>query len=202
MKLNLTVVKRSIVSSMALAVLAFSATSHAGAWDDKVNRLLDTEVKQWLSDPVVISNVKRQNIAHANLTQSDIDRLDKQWRSEAKQANRPMIDAVLGNAVSSYLRNVASQADGLYAEIFIMDNKGLNVGQSAITSDYWQGDEAKWQKTYLVGPKSVFIDEIQYDDSATRFQIQVSVPVVDPETQSVIGAVTIGLAMRKLALLE
>jgi len=202
MKLNLNVMKKSIVGYAALAALAASATSHAGPWDDKVHRLLNDEVSQWLSDPVVISSVKRQNSEHARLTQSDIDRLDKQWRNETKQLDRPLVDAVLGNSLSEHLRDVADEADGLYAEIFVMDNKGLNVGQSAVTSDYWQGDEAKWKKTYLEGPDSVLIDQIEYDDSATRFQIQVSISVVDPKTQSVIGAATIGLAMRQLALRE
>ena len=192
--------KESIISLVALAALTACATSYAGAWDDKVHGLLDTEVKKWLSDPVVVASIKRQNSQNRQLTQSDIDRLDKQWRSETRQEDRPLIDGVLSSPLSLYLRNVANQSAGLYAEIFIMDNKGLNVGQSAPTSDYWQGDEAKWQKTYLVGPESVFIDEIEYDTSATRFQIQVSVPVVDPQTQSVIGAATIGLAMRQLAL--
>ena len=35
------------------------------------------------------------------------------------------------------------------------DNKGLNVGQSDVTSDYWQGDEAKWKKSYKMGAGAV-----------------------------------------------
>jgi hypothetical protein len=46
----------------------------------------------------------------------------------------------------------------MITEMFVMDAKGLNVGQSDVTSDYWQGDEAKWQKTYGAGPGVVFVD--------------------------------------------
>jgi uncharacterized phage infection (PIP) family protein YhgE len=37
----------------------------------------------------------------------------------------------------------------------VKDNKGLNVGQSDVTSDYWQGDEAKWKKSYKMGAGAV-----------------------------------------------
>ncbi len=192
--------KKIISNAMAFALVMAASTAAAGPHDNKVNQLMEAEVNQWLNDPAVITAVKRQNTAHVSLSQADVDRLDKQWRAQKKSDTRPMIDKVLGNELSQYLKTIAANSNGLYAEIFIMDNKGLNVGQSKLTSDYWQGDEAKWQKTYLTGPDSRFIDEIEYDDSAKRFQIQVSVPIVDPETGSNIGAATIGLAMRQLVL--
>jgi hypothetical protein len=76
-----------------------------------------------------------------------------------------------------------------------MDNKGLNVGQSGITSDYWQGDEAKWQKTYGKGPDAILIDDVEFDESSQTFQSQVSLPVVDSISGEVIGAVTVGVNM-------
>jgi hypothetical protein len=79
----------------------------------------------------------------------------------------------------------------MYTEIFVMDNKGLNVGQSDVTSDYWQGDEAKWQKTYQVGPDAIHVSDVEQDESSQVFQAQVSVPVVDGG--QVIGAVTVGV---------
>ena len=47
----------------------------------------------------------------------------------------------MGNAASAYLKTVQDESMGKYAEIFAMDAKGLNVAQSTLTSDYWQGDE-------------------------------------------------------------
>lgn len=192
---------KKLIAKIGLIVGVFVCTSViAGPHDYKVRELLDTDINAWLSDPLVIEAVKRQNAKHAKLSQKDIDKLDKKWRSERKQSKKPMINKVLKNKLSQYLRDVVEKGDGLYAEIFIMDNKGLNVGQNDVTSDYWQGDEGKWKKTYLIGPDSLLIDEIEYDQSAQRFQIQVSAPVVDPETKTNIGAVTIGLAMKKLAM--
>ena len=74
-----------------------------------------------------------------------------------------------------------------------MDNKGLNVGQSNITSDYWQGDEAKWQDTFMQGANSIHISEVEEDETTQTYQSQLSLPVIDPSSQSVIGAITIGI---------
>ena len=74
-----------------------------------------------------------------------------------------------------------------------MDNKGLNVGQSDVTSDFWQGDEAKFQKTYMVDSNVIFIDEYEVDESTGKYQAQISLSIADPDTGDTIGAVTIGL---------
>lgn len=198
--------KRNFKYILAIALLAVSGTvvaaDVAGPHDRKVRILLESEAGQWLSDPMLIEAIKRQNSEHASLSQRDIEKMDKAWRKEkkSKSNDRQMIDGVLENQLSVFLKRIAEKSNGLYSEIFIMDNKGLNVGQSDVTSDYWQGDEAKWQKTYLVGPDSLHIAKIEYDDSSRSFQIQASVPIVDPVTKTNIGAVTLGLAMRQLAL--
>ena len=63
-----------------------------------------------------------------------------------------------------------------------------------MTSDYWQGDEAKVQKTFGAGAGAVFVDEIELDESTQTYQGQVSFALTDPASGEVIGAVTIGLA--------
>ena len=79
-----------------------------------------------------------------------------------------------------------------------MDNKGLNVAQSVETSDYWQGDEAKWQQTYSVGPDALHISEVEFDDSTGFYQSQASLAIKDPATNEVIGAVTFGINVQNL----
>ena len=74
-----------------------------------------------------------------------------------------------------------------------MDAVGLNVGQSDMTSDFWQGDEEKWQRTCLGAPDAVFIDEVEEDESTQQFQSQVSMAVADPESGTVIGCITVGI---------
>ena len=79
-----------------------------------------------------------------------------------------------------------------------MDNRGLNVGQSDETSDYWQGDEDKWQKSYLKGTDSVFVDGMEFDESAGMYLRQISVSIADPQTGETIGAITVGVDVLRM----
>ena len=74
-----------------------------------------------------------------------------------------------------------------------MDEHGLNVASSGVTPDYWQVDEAEFQKAYGMGPDGVFVDEIEFDESTQSYQGQVSISLKDPDTGELIGAMTIGL---------
>ena len=74
----------------------------------------------------------------------------------------------------------------------------MNVAISDRTSDYFQGDEAKWQETFLKGPDAVHVSELEFDESTQKVQTQVSLSVTDPETGEVIGAVTLGISLDKL----
>jgi hypothetical protein len=182
---------------LALATVppgAFAADDHVAAIRSEVV----PQVRSWLEDPTVVSAIKSQNIQHAGLSQAEIENLDHEWRSETSATNRKLIDSILSNQLSGFLSNVKNDAQGLYTEIFVMDNKGLNVGQSDITSDYWQGDEDKWKKTYLAGPDAVFIDDVEFDESSQTFQSQLSLPIVDPDTGVTIGAVTVGVNVEML----
>lgn len=180
---------KSVITATLL--LAFSTLISA----DPTTQLADlgkSAFPEWLSNPIVIEQVKVQNTKHADLSEADIISLDKQWRAETSASDQPMIKTILGNELSVYLNQVKEKSAGLYTEIFVMDNKGLNVGQSDTTSDYWQGDEAKWQKTYLMGADSIHVGEIEMDESSQQFQSQVSMPVVNSSGE-VIGAVTVGI---------
>jgi len=177
------------IAGTLFATAAWASDAHVAPMTDYAN----STVKQWISNDVVIQAVKAQNAKHAGLSQADIDSMDKDWRAQTDASSKPMIDAVLANALSGFLRQQQDAAGGLVTEVFVMDNHGLNVGQSEVTSDYWQGDEAKWQKTFQAGADAIFIDEVEMDESTQTFQSQVSMSIVDPATGEVIGAITVGV---------
>ncbi|MCG8547974.1 MAG: hypothetical protein MJE12_27570 [Alphaproteobacteria bacterium] len=181
----------------AAAALMFGAAA-ANEFEGPIKSLANSQIKGWIQDPMIVSAVKAQNQKHASLSKADIMRLDKQWRSEVGGGNQPLISKIMSNALSNFLKQKAEASQGLFSEIFVMDSKGLNVGQSAVTSDYWQGDEAKWKKTYLAGASAMHIGSVKKDESTQAFQSQLSLPVVDPADNSVIGAITIGINVEQL----
>jgi len=183
---------------LSIVLMAAVAQAQNTTYRQFIETLLKSNIATWLQEPEVIESINTQNAQHTSLTPDDIERLDKQWRAERKASAQPLINKVLANRLSTFLKDIKQQNDGLFSEIFIMDNKGLNVGQSDVTSDYWQGDEAKWQKTFLAGPKGVLIGDREFDESSGKFLIQVSVSVVDPDSQEAIGAATIGVNLVQL----
>ncbi len=184
------------LSAVAIAVLASLAIpGHAAAneYESQLRDLFEEKLKPWLGSPLLIEAIRKQNTDHAGLSDADIDSMDKDWRSEAKNGGGPLIDRVVKREASTYLSDKKNESGELVTEVFIMDNKGLNVAVSDITSDYMQGDEAKWQKTYPQGAGQIFVDEVEFDDSSETFQCQVSATVVDPASGQAIGAVTFGI---------
>lgn len=177
------------VAGLAVAASAWAAGPHEAA----MREFAESTVATWISDPVVVEAIKKQNARSARLSEKEILAMDKKWRAETSASKRPMIDQILSNQLSRFLAKARGEQKGIVTEIFVMDNRGLNVGQSDVTSDYWQGDEAKWQKTFLVGPDAMLIDEIELDESTQTFQSQLSMSITDGPSGPVIGAITVGI---------
>lgn len=163
-----------------------------------IKAFISENVEGWLTDPVIISAIKEQNAETGDLSQSGIDELDKEWRAQATAADKPFVDEVLAREISQFLMEKKDAAGGMITEMFVMDAKGLNVGQSDVTSDYWQGDEAKWQNTYGEGAGAVFVDGVEEDESTQALQSQASMTISDPESGEPIGAITVGINLDML----
>jgi hypothetical protein len=171
----------------------------ANDFEPKIREVFEQKLKQWLSDPVLVAAIKAQNATTAKLTDAEIEAMDQDWRAQAQSGSGPLLSQLMQNQASSLLRQKKEGSGGLVTEVFAMDSRGLNVAQSDVTSDYMQGDEPKWQKTYPVGANSLFIDEVEFDDSTSSFQCQISATVADPATGEPIGAVTFGLSLDQLS---
>ena len=187
---------KRVVTTFLFACTAFALPMGVSMAQDAqlapISDYVTGKVKPWLNDPVIIEAIKAQNVANAKLGDADIDALDKKWRGEVDGSDHAMIDGVLGNALSKFLQEKKTGSSGTITEIFVMDAKGLNVGQSDTTSDYWQGDEAKFQKSFGAGKDAIFVDEIEKDESTQTLQSQASVTISD-DKGTPIGAITVGV---------
>ena len=184
MKSKLLMIAAAASLSMA------SVPAVAGTEDVMMQNYMFALVEPWITDDVIIDAIRAQNDAHAALTNDEITALDTAWRAEADAGHGATIDPVLTSAVSDVLRAKLAESDGVITEIFIMDNKGLNVATSGVTCDYWQGDEDKFSATFGKGPGTTLVGELEMDDSTGKMQGQVSMTITDPVTGAAIGAVT------------
>ncbi|MDG4648917.1 PDC sensor domain-containing protein [Roseibacterium sp. SDUM158017] len=177
------------------AVMAALAGTPAFAdeFQPVLEAFLDAEIRSWSQSGEIVSAIRAQNAENANMNQDDILQLDGALRSEIGMAVTPTIDPVLGHAASDFLRARVGASNGRITEVFIMDAHGLNVASSGLTSDMWQGDEAKFTETFAAGAGAVHFSEVQLDESTQRYQAQISVTIVDPDTGEPIGAMTVGV---------
>jgi hypothetical protein len=140
-------------------------------------------------DPAILDAVKAKN--KSGETMEQIHRKDQYWMANAHD---PLRQEIVKAPCSGHLRGLVKD-DPIVVEAFVMNDRGTLVCSINETSDYWQGDEAKWQETYQKG-KVTFVDEPAFDVSTGTYAIQVSVPVFEaPEKR--IGAVTLTLKLRR-----
>jgi hypothetical protein len=181
--------------SVLLAAPFVLAATFAQAVDapPAMKAFVESDVMTWAHDANIISAIQAKNAETAGMSEAEIIELDNQWRAEVGTGSTPLIDAVMGTDLSAFLKQKVADSGGRITEIFVMDAKGLNVASSGVTSDYWQGDEAKFTETYPKGSGTIFVDKVEFDESSQSYAGQISVAITDPATGQVIGAMTVSL---------
>lgn len=141
-------------------------------------------IESLVADPVIVSEVKKANQANEGLLLSEILELDQRWRKGVGADS--FIGPFLSNAVAMKLTEF--QKDNLgFREIFVTDERGLNVGQTNKTTDYYQADEEWWIRAYNSGEGKAYHGLVEFDESAQTEAISIYVPIQDPNTARVIG---------------
>lgn len=156
-------------------------------------------VRELLEDSRVIAGVKEANAEYAGITLAEILQLDQRWR--AAEGIDEFIKPFLTNEVARALLEFQEDYPG-FSEIFLTDAHGLNVGQTNKTTDFYQADEDWWIGAYNAGQGKVSHGLIEFDESARAEAISVYLPVVDPETNEILGVAkaVVSIAAIKLEL--
>jgi hypothetical protein len=144
--------------------------------------------QQIAQDASVLKAVADQNARGGSL--AEVQEKDAAW---VKDPRHPLRRQVLTAPCSVKLKSLVA-ADPLVVEAFVMDAHGAIVCSIAETSDYWQGDEGKWQRTFQEG-KPAFVDEPAFDSSSGTYAIQVSVPLAEGAKRT--GALTLTLKLNR-----
>lgn len=148
-------------------------------------------IRKLAAEGDVVKAVKAQNAKKMSL--DAIKNFDAEWSAATGVTDR--MKPYLDNPCAKALDAGKAQTPAL-VEAFAMDDQGGLVCSISKTSDYWQGDEPKWQQSFASGKGAEFVDKPKFDDSSQTYSVQVSVPVMDGG--KVIGAITVGLGLEKL----
>ncbi|MBP2446205.1 hypothetical protein JOH51_003644 [Rhizobium leguminosarum] len=123
-----------------------------------------------METPLVLKAIAEQNAQFGDVSEMDMRVLDETYRSEVDQHHLQMVKLLLDKSVSQYLKTRQDASQGAIVEFFVTDSHGLNVGQSTITTDYWQGDEEKYLRTFANGSREIFIDRAERNESTQMLQ--------------------------------
>ncbi len=143
-------------------------------------------------NPLFVRETKAQNAR--KMSMAKIQEIDKEWMESG--STTPFKAAMLLTAASKEIQRFAL-GEKAVREAFVMDDQGGVVGETNLTSDYWQGDEKKWTESFKDGRGAAFIDAAQFDASANAVLQQISLPLMD-ENGKVIGAITWGIVLDKI----
>lgn len=183
----------------ALAVMPGPVSAQSSPGKHLIDQKVIENIRSFVDTEIVRLSTENQNKKYGAIGEEQIQDMDKQWRAETEsKTDQPLISATLSNPLSAYLTRIQAHSVGLYTEMFVMDRNGLNVGQSNISSDYWQGDEPKFQKTFPTGPAAVFVDDPEYDDKLGIWRIQVNLSISDSANKTAIGAITVEMNLSEL----
>jgi len=165
----------------AVFVVISSTVAFAGKAPQNVVDLANSQLAALGADAEIVKAVKAQNAEGKTL--KDIKKVDGKWIDDmaAGGATPALMTALMSNDCAKHLNELMGQHPYI-TEIFVTDNQGANVCQTGETSDYWQGDEAKFQEVFN---KGVLVADPKEGNC------QVSVPVVDGQTH--VGTMTIGV---------
>lgn len=158
----------------------------------QLKSFLKTQLVAHSTNPVFVKDIQDQNAKKVSI--DAIKKADQEWIEAEEEI--PLQKEKLNSASAIELKKIVKDNPAIL-ESFVMDNQGAVVGESSLTSDYWQGDEEKWTNSYKDGKGGIDVGKLKFDKSSNAEVQQVSLPVYDKDGQ-VIGAVTWGIAVSKL----
>ena len=114
---------------------------------------------------------------------ADIQAKDEAWRSVPQDEITPFMRGIIDNELSEALRRTARFYEEKYgyrmfAEVFVTNKYGVNIAQTAKTSDYYQADEPWWQNARR---DRVYVGDVDYDRSAGIRSTDLCIRIDDEE---------------------
>jgi len=152
--------------------------------DDAVAGAL-REWQVYVASPSVQQAIERSNVEFAAMPdpEATIDAWDKAWAEVPEGEQNELMASTLDHAVAADMASRLAELEQVqgfapFGEAFVTNARGANVAQTARTSDYRQSDEDWWQEAFTTG---TFIGDVEFDDSAGIFSIDVAVAVPGPD---------------------
>ena len=153
---------------------------------DEIDRGIYTRLEELsllIQNPLIIKTIMASNERFESMPDPDkyIKEQDEEWIKTYKSDDNPTLERLLEKPISKELKDIVEFYEkeygyNVFAEIFITNKFGANTAQTGKTTDYNQSDEAWWIKAKENG---FFIGDVQYDESAEVYSIDMAVAIKD-----------------------
>ncbi len=179
--------RNTVTDEIAGADLRGQARNAARQLDEfLVERII--EAKAWAGADVVIDAARKAAEFHAaqGLTGTPIAQIEDRFRIRKSLGSFP--------EATRYLRQQIASSP-YFAEVFFTDGNGFNVALTNPTSDFVQSDEDWWQSAW---GHTLSVDEVQYDDSAGVWSVDISIRIDDPASVQPLGVMKTVLSIESV----
>ena len=177
---------REVIGRNIETIAASSASRISNSVHDRV-----IQVGALAQMPAVLDAVAAANRASAGASdavfQEKVNQIEKIWNTAAVEA---MVKQMLGSEAARMMRSQVA-ADRRLLRITLTDGRGAAIAATHKTLDYYQADEEFWQKIHAQGRGALNLTDILYDEVTKANYIGIGVPVMDPATNTFIGALDV-----------
>ena len=161
--------------------------------NDLVHVFLEGKVSQvqvLATEHSIVGSIAQHNASYAGGDEdalAEIQALDERWI--AADDDDPLLAGIIDPDGSETAHRLAEFLDSFpdHSEVFVTDRLGATVAATGRLSDYYQADEDWWQSAWNDGNGAVYISDPEFDESAGVTALLIAVPLVDHETNEVIG---------------
>ncbi|MBN1265286.1 MAG: methyl-accepting chemotaxis protein [Anaerolineales bacterium] len=183
-----------ITVGLIIVYLYFSLNQSARETNGQEMLAIGNESLEWVSENIsssmdtletlalsheLIAALEEANLSYTGRSQEEISAeiaaLDEAWINEEPGAE-PLVQAVQNNPVSNLFRDFL-EVFPEEVEVFVTDIQGVNIAMTERTGDYLQADEGWWQGAYQNGAGTHYIGEVEFDESAGVWAMNLGVPV-------------------------
>ena len=179
---------RVIVLFSVIYALFFANGAFAETQEDKLRNALP-EIQSALMEQDIVGTLRTYNRARDSMSQADIDGLEAIWRAELGSGNQPLITGVVRNITALRMRKVIRDTGRVISEINVLDARGVSIAQTTVFPHISQGTAGEAEDIAAADPNMVLISSVESQASDQSRQLEAFYPVIDPDTNELIGAV-------------
>lgn len=157
---------------------------------------IEGELKRLAQNSELVNAVKTSN--KKTLSMNEIEELEEEWEGTWKEVG--IVKTVLTNKTAKLLERFRDnfQPEDAVEEIFVMNKQGIIISSLEREEHYYWGDEEEFVKAYAGGRGAIHYGEVEFEEDALEYLIQVGIPIIDPATKRAIGVISFGVNLDAL----